>query len=97
MAENSNATSPKADRGRNWCDEEVRALISVWSDSVSQGELEGTHRNQHMYKKMSAELEKRGYHRSWEKCRDQVKKLKQKYKKVVVCASILYDDNSVAS
>ena len=58
MAENSNVTSPKADQGRNWCDEEVRALISVWSDDVIQGELEGTHRNQHVYKKMLAELEK---------------------------------------
>ena len=83
MAENSNATSPKADRGHNWCDEEVRAFISVWSDDVIQGELEGTHRNQHVYKKMSAELEKCGYRRSWDKCRDKVKKLEQEYKKVV--------------
>ena len=45
MAEESNVTSPKADRGRNWCDEEVRALIDVWSDDVIQAELDGTHRN----------------------------------------------------
>ena len=32
---------------------------------------------------MAKELEKRGYRRSWEKCRDKVKKLKQEYKKVV--------------
>ena len=83
MAEDSSITASKHDRGRNWCDEEVRALISVWSDDVIQGELEGTHRNQHVYKKMSAELEKRGYHRSWEKCREKVKKLKQEYKKIV--------------
>ena len=84
MAEDSSATaSPKPDRGRNWCDEEIRALISVWSDDIIQAELGGTHRNQHVYKKMSAELKKLGYHRTWDKCRDKVKKLKQDYKKVV--------------
>ena len=83
MGEESSVTLPKQDRGRNWSDEEIRALISVWSDDVIQAELEGTHRNQHVYKKMSAELEKLGYRRTWDKCRDKVKKLKQEYKKVV--------------
>ena len=55
----------------------------MWSDEVLQAELDGVHRNQHVYKKMSAELAKRGYHRTWDKCRDKVKKLKQDYKKVV--------------
>ena len=74
---------PKADRGRNWCDEEVLLLISVWSDDVIQAELEGCHRNQHIFQKMSDELAKHGYERRWEKCRDKIKKLKQEYKEVV--------------
>ena len=82
MAEDRSETSPKPDRGRNWSDSEVRALISVWSDDVIQAELAGAHRNQHVYK-MSAELEKLGCRITWDKCRDKVKKLKQEYKKVV--------------
>ena len=74
---------PKADRGRNCCDKEVLLLISVWSDDVNQAELEGCHRNQHIFQKMSDELAKHGYERRWEKCRDKIKKLKQEYKEVV--------------
>ena len=74
---------PKADRGQNWCDEEVLLLISVWSDDVIQAELEGCHRNQHTYQKMSDEVAMHGYERRWEKCRDKIKKLKQEYKEVI--------------
>ena len=74
---------PKANRGRNWSDEEVHCLISVWSDDVVQAELEGCHRNQHVYQRMADELRKHGYDRSWEKCREKVKKLKKDYKDVI--------------
>ena len=83
MGEEGSVELFKPDRGCNWSDKEIRALISVWSDDVIQAELEGAHRNQHVYKKMSAELGKLGYRRTWDKCRDKVKKLKQEYKKVV--------------
>ena len=73
----------KADRGRNWTDEETLVLISVWSDDVVQTELEGCYRNQHVFQKMSDELKKQGYKRSWEKCREKVKKLKKQYKEVI--------------
>ena len=73
----------KADRGRNWTDEETLVLVSVWSDDVVQTELEGCHRNQHFFQKMSDELRKQGYNRTWEKCREKVKKLKKQYKEVI--------------
>ena len=74
----------KADKGQNWCNEEVLLLTSVWSNSIIQFELEGCHRNQHacIYPKMSNELAKHGYERRWEKCRNKIKKLKQEYKEV---------------
>ena len=80
-------SNPKADRGRNWCDEEVLLLISVWSDDVIQAELEGCHWNQHIFHQMSDELSKHEYERRWEKCKDKIKKFKQEYKEVV-------DDNT---
>ena len=85
MAEDSSATASPwtPNRCRNWCEEEIRALISVWTDDIIQAEFGGTHRNQHVYKKISAEQEKLGYRRTWDKCRDKVKTLKHDYKKVV--------------
>ena len=56
--EHEEAMPPKADRERNWCDEEVPLLISVWCDDVIQDEVEGCHRNQHIFQKMSDELAK---------------------------------------
>lgn len=40
------------DRGRNWEEKEVSELIGIWSDEVIQQELEGSQRNQHVYKKI---------------------------------------------
>ena len=64
---------PKQDRGRNWSDEEVLQLIAVWSDDVIQGELDGCHRNQHVFKKMAEALKEKGFERNW---RHKVKKLR---------------------
>ena len=65
------------DRGYNWMDEGVLVIISVWSDDVIQTELKGFHQNQHIFQKMADELKKQGYERSWEKCREKVKKTEE--------------------
>ena len=71
------------DRGKNWSDEEVYELIEVWSDDTIQEQLEGSHRNQQVYKKISKTLAEKGYTRTWDQCRQKVKKLRKDYKDVV--------------
>jgi len=73
---------PKQDRGHNWSDKEILQLIAVWSDDVIQGELDGCCRNQHVFKKMAEFLKDKGFDRSWEQCRQKVKKLRQHYKQI---------------
>ena len=71
------------DRGKNWSNEEVYELIEVWSDDTIQEQLEGSHRNQQVYKKISKTLAEKGYTRTWDQCRQKVKKLRKDYKDVV--------------
>ena len=35
---------------QTWSDEEVLALLDIWSDGTIQAKLEGAYRNEHMYK-----------------------------------------------
>ena len=67
-------------RGRNWGDDEVYELIAVWSDDTIQCELEGSQRNQHVYKKISEHLSKQGFRRTWDQCREKIRK---QYKDIV--------------
>ena len=67
----------------NWSDEEVYKLIEVWSDDTIQDQLEGSHRNQQVYKKISETLAQKGYTRTWDQCRQKVKNLRKNYKDVV--------------
>ena len=71
------------ERGRNWTEEEVYELIDVWSDDIIQSQLEGSQRNQHVYKKISQKLQEKGYERTWDQCRQKMKKLRKDYKDVV--------------
>uniref|UniRef100_A0A1X7TPP6 Myb/SANT-like DNA-binding domain-containing protein n=1 Tax=Amphimedon queenslandica TaxID=400682 RepID=A0A1X7TPP6_AMPQE len=70
-------------RGRNWGDDEVYELIAVWSDDTIQCELEGSQRNQHVYKKISEHLSNKGFRRTWDQCREKIKKLRKQYKDIV--------------
>ena len=72
----------KMSRGSTWAEEEIRYLISIWSDENIKSQLENTHKNANMYKLFSERMKERGYERTAEQCHLKVKKLRQQYIKV---------------
>ena len=66
----------------NWSHDKVYKLISLWSDDVIQEQLEGCRRNSQVYKKTAESLREAGFNRTFEQCREKMKKLKGEYKKV---------------
>ena len=48
-------------RGQTWSDEEVLALLDIWSDETVQAELEGAYRNDHMFRRIMSELTVHGF------------------------------------
>ena len=65
-----------------WSKQETYKLITNWSDDTIQAQLEGCRRNCNIYKKIAKELTEAGHNRTLEQCRDKMKKLKAKYKKI---------------
>ncbi|XP_039606832.1 multifunctional protein ADE2 isoform X2 [Polypterus senegalus] len=68
--------------GKHWTDDEVRALLYVWSDSNIQGQLEGAVRNKGIFEEIANKLQKFGVDRDWKQCRTKYKNLKYEYKTV---------------
>ena len=60
----------------SWTDDETFRLIDAWGDETIQALLEGRTRNRHIYENIVHELEEAGYTRTWNQCRDKIKKLK---------------------
>ena len=88
-----------ATRGRVWSDQEVAALLAVWSEDSIQGQLLGAVRNTIPYKAIAQELSRQGFSRDYKQCREKVKALKKKYKEVVDAhrrsgAGVSSDDDS---
>ena len=56
MAEEGTPTEEGAtvSRGQHWTDEEVAALLDVWSDDKIQAQLKGAYRNDAVMKKIAA-------------------------------------------
>ena len=65
-----------------WSKEETFKLISIWSEENIQAQLEGCKRNRQVYTKISRELSAAGYNRTYEQCREKLKKLKAEHKKI---------------
>ena len=70
-----------AKRGETWSDDEVLALISIWSDEAILKMLAISHKNADIYGKISSKLETLGFKRDLKQCRTKVKHLKTTYKK----------------
>ncbi|XP_078534997.1 bifunctional phosphoribosylaminoimidazole carboxylase/phosphoribosylaminoimidazole succinocarboxamide synthetase [Lissotriton helveticus] len=68
--------------GRHWSVEEIRALISVWSDPNIQRQLKGTLRNKGIFEQIASIIQKFGIDRDWKQCRTKYKNLKHEYKLV---------------
>ncbi|XP_057709641.1 uncharacterized protein LOC130927690 [Corythoichthys intestinalis] len=65
-----------------WSDEEVKALLAIYSTASVQRGLEGSQHNIKIFAEISAQLEKAGVYHSAKQCREKMKKLKQDYKKI---------------
>ncbi|XP_068798941.1 bifunctional phosphoribosylaminoimidazole carboxylase/phosphoribosylaminoimidazole succinocarboxamide synthetase isoform X2 [Struthio camelus] len=66
--------------GKHWSDNEVRALINIWSDIKIQQMLEGATRNKEIFEEIARRLMKRGIDRDWKQCRTKYKNLKYEYR-----------------
>ena len=64
-----------------WSKEEILKLIEVWGDDTIQAQLQDCTRNQKIFEKVARELNEAGYERTFQQCRDKIKKLKGEYKK----------------
>ncbi|XP_077440298.1 bifunctional phosphoribosylaminoimidazole carboxylase/phosphoribosylaminoimidazole succinocarboxamide synthetase [Vanacampus margaritifer] len=68
------------DLGRNWSDQEVRALIHVWSDERVQRQLESSTRKRDVFTQISNRLMQQGIERDWKQCHTKYKNLKYLYR-----------------
>lgn len=68
--------------GATWTKDETLKLIEVWGDDAIQAQLQDCTRNQKVFEKVARELNGAGYERTYQQCRDKIKKLKGEYKKI---------------
>lgn len=69
-----------SDTGRNWSDQEVRALIQVWSDERISRQLESSTRKRDIFVQISNRLMQQGIERDWKQCHTKYKNLKYLYR-----------------
>ncbi|XP_061833399.2 bifunctional phosphoribosylaminoimidazole carboxylase/phosphoribosylaminoimidazole succinocarboxamide synthetase [Nerophis lumbriciformis] len=69
-----------SDTGRNWSDQEVRALIRVWSDDRVRLQLESSTRKRDIFVQISNRLMQQGIERDWKQCHTKYKNLKYLYR-----------------
>ena len=65
----------------SWINEQVFCLITIWSNEKLQL-LEGSKRNQAIFDHISRVLGEAGYMKSATQCKEKLKKLKARYKKL---------------
>ncbi|XP_078271344.1 uncharacterized protein LOC144602295 isoform X2 [Rhinoraja longicauda] len=68
---------------KNWGDQEIKGLLSIWKDRSIQDQLAGTVRNKDVFVRISNNLEELGIKRDWKQCRAKVKNLKYEYRIMV--------------
>ena len=69
-------------RGAAWSDTEVKTLIALWADRNVQEQIQGSVRNNHIYKKMSKDMKEKRFSRDAEQCKAKIKNLKTEYRQV---------------
>ena len=65
-----------------WQKQETLKLIDVWADDTIQSQLEGCHHNKDVYVRISRKMREAGFDRTFEQCREKIKKLKKDYRKI---------------
>ncbi|XP_063058128.1 multifunctional protein ADE2 [Engraulis encrasicolus] len=68
------------DSGRNWSEEEVDKLITIWSEDGIRRQLENSTRNKNIFVQISRRLLQQGVERDWKQCRTKYKNLKYLYR-----------------
>lgn len=68
--------------GKHWTEEEVKALLSVWSEKNIRKQLHGTLRNKGIFIYIARRLQELGVCRDWKQCRAKYKNLKYEYRTV---------------
>ncbi|KAL3056679.1 hypothetical protein OYC64_019207 [Pagothenia borchgrevinki] len=71
-----------AKKSTPWSVDEVTTFLHLIADDKIQRELDGTTRNLKVFQEVSALLSVRGYARTFQQCRDKLKKLKSEYRAV---------------
>ena len=66
----------------HWTEVETKALLRVWGSKQIQSQLDGVVRNKNIYERISNQLKKNDVSRNWKQCRDCMKNLLAKYRKV---------------
>ena len=84
MRVNRNKLNAKEEMASGWTSDEVQALIEVWGAANVQNQLDGEQRNRPIFEKISKELLKLGYSKTWLQCRTKIKNMTQQYRKVRV-------------
>nr|XP_024655400.1 uncharacterized protein LOC106676565 isoform X1 [Maylandia zebra] len=69
-----------SDAGRNWSDQEVRALIQVWADERICRKLESSTRKRDIFVQISRRLLQQGIDRDWKQCHTKYRNLKYLYR-----------------
>lgn len=65
-----------------WSNEEVGTFLSLIADSKIQRELDGATRNEKVFQEVSRLMASCGYDRSFQQCREKLKKLKSDYRSI---------------
>ncbi len=67
--------------GTTWSKAEILKLIALWGQEHIQRKLQECKRNQAVYEEIAKEMREAVYERTYQQCRDKIKKLKGEYKK----------------
>ena len=68
--------------GAIWGKEEVIKMIEARGEDNIQAQLQDCTRNQRVFEKVAQGLSEAGHSRTYQQCRDKIKKLRAKYKKL---------------
>ncbi|CAH2318915.1 Hypothetical predicted protein [Pelobates cultripes] len=71
-----------ANNSKVWSAQELSTSLTIIGDSVIQSELDGSVRNEKVYKDISQRMAAEGFERTSGQCRAKLKKLKGQYKKI---------------
>uniref|UniRef100_A0A8C5LZ31 Phosphoribosylaminoimidazole carboxylase n=1 Tax=Leptobrachium leishanense TaxID=445787 RepID=A0A8C5LZ31_9ANUR len=80
--------------GRYWTEDEIRALLSVWSEKNIKKQLRGTLRNKGLFMYVAKRLQHLGVFRDWKQCRAKYKNLKYEYR-AIKCGNVTGDGSKM--